>query len=253
MRSLLTRLTVREATATAEEVFHSEESSRDWADSAAPSRTRFAHNSRSPIPPHWEAGIRYARTVSLALLAVAVEETDEPARFESFTQHCVAGVAGTTYQQKLHPYDLVPAREMPKTLVQFQRLVYSAAAKDLAKLKLDSWKRQSHRLRAIRRSSQKPGRSPTQTGNGSMRPVRARETGELTAAVLALEREARLQAFREKHDLTIAAICRAARVYKTDMKRWRHGKLSPDSVMAMRIENVLSGVTPLPPPAQEGE
>jgi hypothetical protein len=239
MRSLLTRLTVREATATAEEVFHSEESSRDWADSAAPSRTRFAHNSRSPIPPHWEAGIRYARTVSLALLAVAVEETDEPARFESFTQHCVAGVAGTTYQQKLHPYDLVPAREMPKTLVHFQRLVYSAAAKDLAKLKLDSWKRQSHRLRAIRRSSQKPGR--------------ARETIEPTAAVSAPEREARLQGFREKHDVSIAAICRAASVYKTDMKRWRHGKLSPDSVMAKRIENVLSGVTPLPPPVREEE
>ena len=197
MRSLLTRLVVREATATAEEVFHSEESSRDWADSAAPSRTRSDHNSRSPIPPHWEAGIRYAHTVSLALLAVAVDETDEPARFESFTQHCVAGVAGTTYQQKLHPYDLVPARERPETLVHFQRLVYSAAAKDLAKLKLESWKRQSHRLRAIRQSSQKPGRSPTQTGNGSMRPVRARKTGELTAAVLALEREARLQAFRK--------------------------------------------------------
>ena len=253
MRSLLTRLTVREATATAEEVFHSEESSRDWADSAAPSRTRFAHTSRSPIPPHWEAGIRYARTVSLALLAVAVEETDEPARFESFTQHCVAGVAGTTYQQKLHPYDLVPAREMPKTLVHFQRLVHSAAAKDLAKLKLDSWKRQSHRLRAIRRSSQKPGRSPTETDHGSMQPVRARETSEPTAAVSAPEREARLQEFREKHDMSIAAIRRAARVYKADMKRWRHGKLSPDSVMAKRIENVLSGITPLPPPAREEE
>ena len=253
MQSLLTRLTVREATATAEEVFHSEESSRDWADSAAPSRTRFAHNSRSPIPPHWEAGIRYARTVSLALLAVAVEETDEPARFESFTQHCVAGVAGTTYQQKLHPYDLVPSREMPKTLVHFQRLVYSAAAKDLAKLKLDSWKRQSHRLRAIRRSSQKPGRSPTETDHGSRQPVRARETGEPTAAVSAPEREARLQEFREKHDMSIAAIRRVARVYKADMKRWRHGKLSPDSVMAKRIENVLSGATPLPPPVREEE
>ena len=92
----------------------------------APPTTR-----RSPVPPHWEAGIRYARTVSLAVLAVAVEETDEPARFESFTQHCVADVAGTTYQQKLHPYDLVPAREMLETLAHFQRLVYSAAAKDV--------------------------------------------------------------------------------------------------------------------------
>lgn len=251
MRSLLTRLVVREATATAEEVFHSEESSRDWADSAAPSRTRSDHNSRSPIPPHWEAGIRYARTVSLALLAVAVEETDEPARFESFTQHCVADVAGTTYQQKLHPYDLVPAGEMPAALVHFQRLVYSAASKELGKLKLESWKRQSHRLRAIRRSAQKPVHRITETNLGSTRPVLPPETSEPTAAVLALEREARLQAFLRKHDVSIAAICRAASVYKTDMKRWRHGKLSRDSVMAKRIENVLSGVTPLPPPARE--
>jgi ribosome-binding protein aMBF1 (putative translation factor) len=86
-----------------------------------------------------------------------------------------------------------------------------------------------------------------------MRPVRARETSEPTAAVSAPEREARLQEFREKHDMSIAAIRRAARVYKTDMKRWRHGKLSPDSVMAKRIENVLSGITPLPPPAREEE
>ena len=253
MRSLSTRFAVREATATAEEVFHSEGSGTNWADSAVPSRTRSAHNTRSPIPPHWEAGIRYACTVSLALLVVAVEETEEPARFESFTQYCVADVAGTTYRQKLHPYDLVPATEMPKTLVHFQRLVYSAAAKDLAKLKLESWTRQSHRLRAIRRSSQKPSRNPARTGHGGMRPGRTPETSEPTAAVLALEREARLQAFREEHDLSIAAICRAARVHKADMKRWRHGKLSSKSVMAIRIDNVLSGVTPLPPPALEGE
>jgi hypothetical protein len=29
------------------------------------------------------------------------------------------------------------------------------------------------------------------------------------------------------------------------MQRWRHGELSGDSVMAQRIENVLSGNTPL--------
>ena len=247
MRSLFTRLTVREATATAEVVFHSEESVGDWAESAAPSPTPSGHNPRPSVPPHWEAGIRYAHTVSLALLAVAVEETDEPARFESFTQHCVADVAGTTYQRKLHPYDLVPAREMPEILAHFQRLVYSAAAKDLARLKLESWKRQSHRLRAIRRSSQKPVRRPTETDLGSMRPVRSRETGEPVAAELAIKREARLQAFLRNTDVSVAAVCRAANVHKADMQRWRHGKLTQHSLMSQRIEKVLSGITPLAP------
>jgi len=244
---------VREATATAELVFYSEASASDWAESAAQNPKLSGHSSQSPIPPHWEAGILYARTVCLALLDVAAEETDEPARFESFTQHCVADVAGTTYQQKLHPYDLVPAREMPGTLAQFQRLVYSAAAKDLARLKLASWKRQSHRLRAMRRSSQTPGRSPTETDQGSMRPARARETSEPTAAVLALDREARLQEFRKEHDVSIAALSRAAKVHKPEMKLWRHGELGRKSVMAKRIEDVLSGVTPLRPPARKGK
>jgi len=253
MRSLLTRLTVREATATAEEEFHAEESSWDWSESVALSPPLSASNSRSPSARHWKAGIRYARAVSLALLAVAVEETDEPARFVSFSQHCVADVAGTTYQQKLHPYDLVPAREMPETLARFQRFVYSAVAQDLAKLKLESWKRQSHRLRVIRRSSQKPSRRPTETDRGSMRSARGQQTSEPTAAVLALDHEARLQEFQEGHDVSVAAISRAARVHKPDMRRWRHGKLGPKSVMAKRIEDVLSGVTPLRPPARKGE
>lgn len=251
MRSLLTRLTVREATATAEVVFHSEESSGDWAESAAPSPTSSAPNRRSLVPPHWEAGVRYARTVCLAVLDLAVEETDEPACFESFTQHCVADVAGTTYQRKIHPYDLVPAREMLETLAHFQRLVYSAAAKDVARLKLESWKRQTHRLEALRRSAQKPLRRVTETNLGSMRPVRTPATSELTAAELAIKREARLQRFLEKHYASIAAICRAANVHKADMQRWRHGKLSPHSMMSLRIEEVLSGITPLAPPARK--
>ena len=66
-----------------------------------------------------------------------------------------------------------------------------------------------------------------------------------------MEREARLQAFLRKHDVSIAAICRAANVHKADMQRWRHGKFSQHSMMSLRIEKVLSGITPLAPPARK--
>jgi hypothetical protein len=254
MRSLASTLPVRGASAAAEIVFHSEASAADWAESTVQNPKLIGRSSQSSIPPHWKAAIDYARTVILAILVVADEETDEPARFESFTQHCVADVAGTTYQQKLHPYDLVSAKEMPETLAHFQRLVYSAAAKDIARLKLESWKRRSCGLHAIGSSSQRPGDGiMTSDMVGSTRSVRPREATEPTAAGLALEREARLQKFRQQHGVSIAAICRAANVYKTDMKRWRHGKLSQDSVMAKRIENVLSGITRLPSSARERE
>jgi len=62
---------------------------------------------------------------------------------------------------------------------------------------------------------------------------------------LAADREKRLQDFIAAKHTTIAAVCEAAQVHKPDMQHWRHGELSGDSVMAQRIENVLSGKTPL--------
>lgn len=73
--------------------------------------------------------------------------------------------------------------------------------------------------------------------------------GAMEAAVdgniVAEVRDARLQAFIRRHNTTIAAVSEAALVYKPDMQHWRHEELSGDSVMSQRIENVLSGKTPL--------
>ena len=60
-------------------------------------------------------------------------------------------------------------------------------------------------------------------------------------------REKRLQRFVTTHPTTIAAVRRTAKVAKAQMQQWRHDELSNDSVMSQRIENVLSGKTPLVP------
>jgi hypothetical protein len=62
---------------------------------------------------------------------------------------------------------------------------------------------------------------------------------------IAAEREARLQEFVRQHRTTITGVCRAANVAKADMQRWRKGEMKSDSVMAQRIEDVLSGTTPV--------
>jgi hypothetical protein len=61
---------------------------------------------------------------------------------------------------------------------------------------------------------------------------------------VAADREARLQSFVAKKT-SIAMVCRTAKVYKANMQQWRHGELADDSVMSQRIEDVLSGKTPL--------
>jgi hypothetical protein len=58
-------------------------------------------------------------------------------------------------------------------------------------------------------------------------------------------REERLQGFIKEHDTKIAAVCRSAKVFKANMQQWRHEELADDSVMSERIEDVLSGKTPL--------
>lgn len=244
MRSLATDLAVLESSAAAEIVFHSEASVSDWAESSVQNPKLPGHTAESSVPPHWEAGIRYACTVSLAFLVVAAKETDNPTRFECLTQHCVANVAGMTYRQKLQPYELVPAKELPEILARFHRQVHSAAARTLATLNLEIWKRQGDRLAELRRSSQEPPSSMTAPSSGHRPLEPSRETSEPPPAQLALEREARLQAFLRKHDVSIAAICRSASVHKADMQRWRHGKFSQHSTMSQRIEKVLSGITP---------
>jgi hypothetical protein len=82
---------------------------------------------------------------------------------------------------------------------------------------------------------------------GEAAPAETADAIEVTATgkAIGVAREARLQAFIRRHSTTIAAVCDAAHVHKPDMQRWRRGELSEDSVMSQRIENVLSGKTPL--------
>jgi hypothetical protein len=59
-------------------------------------------------------------------------------------------------------------------------------------------------------------------------------------------REERLQAFlREHRETTLADIMYSARIHKPDFQEWRRDKMASASVMAKRIENVLTGVFPL--------
>ncbi len=100
----------------------------------------------------------------------------------------------------------------------------------------------------------KPAMTPTTVSDaelpvvrGEAAPAETADAIEVTATgkAIGVAREARLQAFIRRHSTTIAAVCDAAHVHKPDMQRWRRGELSEDSVMSQRIENVLSGKTPL--------
>jgi hypothetical protein len=57
-------------------------------------------------------------------------------------------------------------------------------------------------------------------------------------------REARLQKFISGKS-SVAAVRRAAMVHKSNMQQWRRGELPNSSVMSQRIEDVLSGKTPI--------
>ena len=55
-----------------------------------------------------------------------------------------------------------------------------------------------------------------------------------------------LSRFIQQHPgTTFADIKHSANVHTADFQKWRRGKLKPDSVMSKRIEDVLSGATPL--------
>jgi hypothetical protein len=57
------------------------------------------------------------------------------------------------------------------------------------------------------------------------------------------DRESRLREFVEQNKTNIAAVTRAAQLYKPDMRKWRHNKLPDQSKISQRIEDVLSGRT----------
>ena len=74
-------------------------------------------------------------------------------------------------------------------------------------------------------------------------------SGESEQAGIGLEplsREERLQAFIVAHPgTTLADVKYSARVHTTDFQDWRNDRLKPQSVMSVRIEDVLSGATQL--------
>ncbi len=80
-----------------------------------------------------------------------------------------------------------------------------------------------------RRTPKRKRRTPKKS-----RPRDARAQGPGT-------RENRLQAFLTNNTTTVAAVCREANVYKTNMQQWRRGELSDTSVMSQRIESILKG------------
>jgi hypothetical protein len=84
---------------------------------------------------------------------------------------------------------------------------------------------------------------PSHTAHGKAKPD-DKPTHE-TAAPDALDRERRLKRFVSDNAISIAAVCRAAGVFKANMHQWRHGTMGDTSVMAARIENVLNGKIPI--------
>ena len=77
----------------------------------------------------------------------------------------------------------------------------------------------------------------------SLRPGTCQKSAE--SSLYEQSREERLHAFLREQATTIAAVGRAAAVAKTNMQQWRKEQHDDSSVMSARIENVLSGKTPL--------
>lgn len=230
MRVMSSSSVVRKARARAEVEFRSKEVGADW-------RKRPSYpGSDQEIPPHWRAGIQYAREIILAYGTAALDEFAHPNEFESFIRECEWVITLQTHERKLQPYDQAPPKGLSLVQSNFHQLVRAAAAGENAQLLLDAWQRYQDRLE----SDAAPvviNPSPT---NGTQKDVESSNP-----EVLAKDRETRLQTFLAAKHTTIAAVSEAAQVHKPDMQHWRHGELNGDSVMAQRIENVLAGKTPL--------
>ena len=244
MRSLSPRSTVRKARARAEVEFRSREVSANWRNwmegigAYPPSRVA------EFVPPHWQAGIRFASTVIPAYGEAALDEIGHASDFEDFLRECAWVVADRTYQRKLQPYDSLLAGSLDVAVANFHQLVRAAVAGEVAQLSLKAWQRHQDNLEL------ESGLAPTPKPDAAARDDRCAIAAEAavqddSVGELAHEREARLQAFLTANDATIASVCEAAQIYKADMQRWRHGTLNRESVMSQRIESVLSGETPL--------
>lgn len=217
-----------------------------------------------PEPEHWPAGAEYARRMFAGYAQAAFAHIKKPQEFESFLHESLAILSERTYRQKLRPYELVAGTEAEARVIgDFHEFVRTAASPDVNQWAFAGWERHKERCqRQSVRTSNTAGESVSAPPDG--RPVTA-EPAPLApsmeptcvSTVVSLDtasdgsgtmaaREARLLEFVGAHKISIAAVCRAARVAKAEMQRWRKGALKSTSVMTRRIEDVLSGKTPLP-------
>jgi hypothetical protein len=247
---------VEAAQAEAEVAFRSEELGANWHE---PSSFLV-----EPLP-HWQAGIEYTKRMCLGYGETAAGHIHKPREFESFLEESVAILSERTYRNKLQPYDGVKIDDaVGRAVAQFHQFVRTAVTREFGELGLAAWKR--HRERCRRKSAEttggvdgrssqaEPAVAPPTVTEAELPVVRGEatphETTDATAATasgkgIADAREPRLRAFIRRHNTTIAAVSEAAVVHKPDMQHWRHEELSGDSVMSQRIEDVLSGKTPL--------
>jgi hypothetical protein len=232
MRLMSSSSVVRKARARAEVEFRSMEVRADWHNRPS------CPGSDQIVPPHWRAGIQYAREMILAYGTAALDRFEHPNEFESFIRECEWIIVLRTHERKLQPYDQAPLEELSLVQSNFHQLVRAAFSEENAQLLLDAWQRYQDRLDTDA-SPAAINPSPT-NGTGA-----CANTVPADPEVLALDREKRLQEFVAANRTTIAAVSEAAQVHKPDMQHWRHGELNGDSVMAQRIENVLAGKTPL--------
>jgi hypothetical protein len=231
MRAMSSSPLVRKARAKAEVEFRSKEVAADWHKQTR----RVGHDWE--VPPHWQAGVQYASEIIPAYATLALDEFAHPGEFEAFLRECESIVSQRTHERKLQPYDRAPFKDLSRVQTDFYQLVRAAVAAENARLSLEAWQRYRERLE---KETAPMVIAPTTNGNGTCTNAAPPDPGALAAG-----REGRLQEFVTANHTTIAAVCDAAQVHKPDMQRWRRGELSDDSVMAQRIENVLSGETPL--------
>lgn len=252
---------VEAAEADAEDEFRTKELAARWRESCDPNGFLRAPED-GPQLPHWKAGAEYAKRMFLGYAEAVAERIKKPRDYESFLHESVAILAERTYRQKLQPYDQLASEEaVGRAIIRFHEFVRTVVAEDLSKVAHKAWRR--HKERCQRKSisgtassdeaASKPETIVAQPAVIEPNPkVVQLQPGDATDAVpdaktFDAKREALLQEFLQRNNTSVAAVCRAARVAKADLLRWRHGQMKSTSVMAIRIESVLSGRTPLLP------
>jgi len=263
IRALAGSEPVQAAEAEAEVRFRKEELINGWIEPFR--RCDFlARPPNARLLPHWRAGVEYTKRMCLAYGDAAVDPIPNPHEFESFLEESVAILSDRIYRKKLLSYDGLEDEALKWAMAQFQEFVWTALVirKELLNMKLAAWVRQKDRLQ--RTASRETGDLDGGAFNAetaAIQPAATRaESPEPTSTpacaedcvdwvengnAIAAAREVRLQEFVRRHNTTIAAVWRTARVAKADMQRWRKSELKSTSVMAGRIEDVLSGKTPL--------